>query len=213
MDRQPPSRPRQQELMKPERAGGVLTAKQVPRRPGTAKTSDQDYLARTGTLTLAPGDDEDHHHRGQGRQPKGGRRGVLPRPVRAPQPCAVHQESRPGHEPERRLKKRARQRPELPAGTRPRRAAACLLPRRASLACDWACHRRGPAPRSPDSQGFGVRQRRRTPPERAAPRRALAWLGWGSPDMFCLRPCSPVLHPRGVSSGLPPSLSRPFCLP
>jgi hypothetical protein len=37
-------------------AGGVLTAKQAPHRPGTGTTSDNDYVAKTGTLTFAPGE-------------------------------------------------------------------------------------------------------------------------------------------------------------
>jgi hypothetical protein len=39
-------------------AGEVLTARQAPHGPGTAPatTSDADYIARTGTLTFAPGE-------------------------------------------------------------------------------------------------------------------------------------------------------------
>ena len=46
-------------------------------------------------------DDEDHHDRSQGRRQEGGERDVLPRPIRQQQQFAVHQESRPRHDPER----------------------------------------------------------------------------------------------------------------
>ena len=48
-------------------------------------------------------DDEDDHHRSQGRQQEGGQRDVLPGPVRQQQQFAVHQEARHRHDPERRL--------------------------------------------------------------------------------------------------------------
>ena len=48
-------------------------------------------------------DDEDDHHRSQGRQQEGGQRDVLPGPVRQQQQFAVHQEPRHRHDPERRL--------------------------------------------------------------------------------------------------------------
>ena len=35
---------------------GGLTAKQAPHRPGTAKTSDRDYVAKTGALIFNPGE-------------------------------------------------------------------------------------------------------------------------------------------------------------
>ena len=59
-------------------------------------------------------DDEDHHDRRQGRQQEGGRRDVLPGPVRQQQQLAVHQEPRHRHDPERRLRKRAKQRRSFP---------------------------------------------------------------------------------------------------
>ena len=71
---------------------------------GTATTGDNDYIAKTGTLTFAPGETiEDDHDRSQGRQQEGGQRDVLPRPVRQQQQFAVHQEPRHRHDPERRL--------------------------------------------------------------------------------------------------------------
>jgi hypothetical protein len=70
---------------------------------GTATTGDNDYDASTGTLTFAPRrDDEAHHPRSQGRQQARNQRDVLPRPVRTQHECAVHQEPRPWHDPQRR---------------------------------------------------------------------------------------------------------------
>src|SRR5262249_34646496 len=48
-------------------------------------------------------DDEGDHYRGQGRRQEGGRRDVLPGPVRQQQQLAVHQEPRRRHDSERRL--------------------------------------------------------------------------------------------------------------
>ena len=42
--------------MREKAPGGVLTAKPAPRRPGTATTNDQDFVANSGTLTFKPGE-------------------------------------------------------------------------------------------------------------------------------------------------------------
>ena len=71
---------------------------------GTATTERQRLRRQDRHADLRPRrDDEDDHHRSQGRQQEGGQRDVLPGPVRQQQQFAVHQEPRHRHDPERRL--------------------------------------------------------------------------------------------------------------
>ena len=71
---------------------------------GTAKTSDSDYVAKTGTLTFAPGETtKTITIEVKGDSKREANEYVLPGPVRQQQQLAVHQESRHRHDPERRL--------------------------------------------------------------------------------------------------------------
>ena len=75
---------------------------------GTATTSDNDYVAKTGTLTFAPGETtKTITIEVKGDSKKEAERDVLPGPVRQQQQFAVHQEPRHRHDPERRLTARS----------------------------------------------------------------------------------------------------------